>query len=381
MRRREFILAVAGALTWPLPVHAQQPHAVIGFLHQGSRESATLMNAFRKGLRQAGVDPAVISIEQRSADGHYDRLPALAAEVVGLRPAVIAANFLPAALAAKSATQTIPVVFLSGSDPIGSGLVPSINRPDGNVTGIAPMFTMLGSKNLELLHELVPNATMIGALAKPSNPNAVHQLKDLEAAVARLGQELVVFGADNEREIDSSFAAMAERHIGALVVTADGFLISRQDQIVALAAHYALPAIYPLSQYVAAGGLMSYGANLTDGATAIAATVTDPAAFRSGCDFAAWVGLVPRQDSTGGKPRLGPISKQGDRYLRRILVVGAVSMLRRAKLNPERYPWVTRLLARRPFKVVAIALANKMARVAWALLAKGGTYRPRLAAA
>ena len=117
------------------------------------------------------------------------------------------------------------------------------------------------------------------------------------------------------------------------------------------------------------------------GATAIAATVTDPSAFRSGRDFAAWIGLVPRQDSTGGKPRLGPISKQGDRYLRRILVVGAVSMLRRAKLNPERYPWVTRLLARRPFKVVAIALANKMARVAWALLAKGGTYRPRLAAA
>ena len=117
------------------------------------------------------------------------------------------------------------------------------------------------------------------------------------------------------------------------------------------------------------------------GATAIAATVTDPAAFRCGRDFAAWVGLVPRQDSTGGKPRLGPISKQGDRYLRRILVVGAVSMLRRAKLNPEKYPWVTRLLARRPFKVVAIALANKMARVAWALLAKGGTYRPRLAAA
>jgi transposase len=117
------------------------------------------------------------------------------------------------------------------------------------------------------------------------------------------------------------------------------------------------------------------------GATAIAATVTDPAAFRSGRDFAAWVGLVPRQDSTGGKPRLGPISKQGDRYLRRILVVGAVSMLRRAKLNPEKYPWVTRLLARRPFKVVAIALANKMARVAWALLARGGTYRPRLAAA
>ena len=177
---------------------------MIGFLHQGSREPATLTNAFRKGLRQAGVDPAAVTIEQRSAEGHYDRLPALAAELVGLRPAVIAANFLPAALAAKSATQTIPVVFLSGSDPIGSGLVPSINRPDGNVTGIAPMFTLLGSKNLELLHELLPNATVIGALAKPSNPNAAHQLKDLQAAAARLGQELVVFSADNARSTAAS---------------------------------------------------------------------------------------------------------------------------------------------------------------------------------
>jgi putative ABC transport system substrate-binding protein len=264
MRRREFLSVLGGAAAWPLPVHAQKPHAVIGFLPQGSRESATLMNAFRKGLRQAGVDPAAISIEQRSADGQYDRLPALAAELVRLNPAVIAANFLPAALAAKSATQTIPVVFLSGSDPIGSGLVPSINRPDGNVTGIAPMFTLLGSKNLELLHELVPNVTVIGALAKPSNPNAAHQLKDLQTTAAKLGHELVVFGADNEREITSSFAAMVEGDIGALVVTADGFLISRQDQIVALAARHALPTIYPLSQYVVAGGLMSYGANLTD---------------------------------------------------------------------------------------------------------------------
>jgi putative ABC transport system substrate-binding protein len=136
--------------------------------------------------------------------------------------------------------------------------------PGGNVTGIAPMFTLLGSKNLELLHELAPKTTVIGALAKPSNPNAEHQLRDLQAAARALGQELVIFGADNEREIDGSFAMMAERHVGALVVTADGFLISRQDQIVALAARYALPVIYPLSQYVAAGGLMSYGANLTD---------------------------------------------------------------------------------------------------------------------
>jgi putative tryptophan/tyrosine transport system substrate-binding protein len=264
MRRREFIGLLAGAAAWPVAAGGQQRSPVIGFLHQGSREPPTLTNAFRKGLRQAGVDPATVTIEQRSADGHYDRLPALASELVSLRPAVIAANFLPAALAAKSATQTIPIVFLSGSDPIESGLVSSINRPDGNVTGIAPMFTLLGSKNLELLHDLVPKATVIAALAKPSNPNAEHQLSNLQAAARALGEELVVFGADNEQDIDRSFAAMAQRHIGALVVTADGFLISRQDQIVALAAHYGMPVMYPLSQYVSAGGLMSYGANLTD---------------------------------------------------------------------------------------------------------------------
>jgi putative tryptophan/tyrosine transport system substrate-binding protein len=155
-------------------------------------------------------------------------------------------------------------VFLSGSDPIGAGLVSSINRPTGNVTGIAPMFTLLGTKNLELLHELASKTAVIGALANLSNPNAEHQVKDLQAAARILGQELVVFGADNEEEIDSSFATLAQRRIGALVVTADGFLISRRDQIVALAARYAVPTMYPLSQYVAAGGLMSYGANLPE---------------------------------------------------------------------------------------------------------------------
>jgi putative ABC transport system substrate-binding protein len=264
MRRREFITLVGGAAAWPLTGRAQQPAVVIGFLHQGSREPPALINAFRKGLSQAGVAVGAVTIEDRAADGHYDRLPALAAELVSLRPAVIAANFLPAALAAKAATQTIPIVFLSGSDPIGAGLVSSINRPDGNVTGIATMFTLLGSKNLELLREMVPKATLIGALAKPSNPNAAHQVKDLQTAAHALGQELVSFGADDEREIDISFAKMAERHVGALVVTADGFFISRQDQIVALAARYRVPVIYPSSQYAAAGGLMSYGANLTD---------------------------------------------------------------------------------------------------------------------
>jgi putative ABC transport system substrate-binding protein len=223
------------------------------------------MNAFRKGLSEVGIiEDRNVAIEDRAADGHYDRLPALAAELVEHRVAVIAANFLPAAIAAKAATQTIPIVFLSGSDPIGAGLVSSINRPTGNVTGIAPMFTLLSTKNLELLHELVPNFTVIGALANLNNPNAEHQLRDLQAAARILGQELVVLAGSNEREIDSSFATMAQRQIGALVVTADGFLISRQDQIVALAARYAVPTMYPLSQYVAGGGLMSYGANLPD---------------------------------------------------------------------------------------------------------------------
>jgi putative tryptophan/tyrosine transport system substrate-binding protein len=224
-----------------------------------------MMNAFRKGLSVVGmIEGQNVAIEERAADGHYDRLPALVTELVEHRVAVIAANFLPAALAAKAATQTIPIVFLSGSDPIGAGLVSSINRPTGNVTGIAPMFTLLSTKNLELLHELVPNFTVIGALANLNNPNAEHQLRDLQAAARILGQELVVLAGSNEREIDSSFATMAQRQIGALVVTADGFLISRQDQIVALAARYAVPTMYPLSQYVAGGGLMSYGANLPD---------------------------------------------------------------------------------------------------------------------
>ena len=266
MRRREFIRLLGGtAAAWPLAARAQQPLPVIGFLHQGSPEPLLLMSAFRKGLSEVGIiDTQNVTIEDRAADGHYERLPALAAGLVEHRVAVIAANYLPAALAAKAATQTIPIVFLSGSDPIGAGLVSSINRPTGNVTGIAPMFTLLGTKNLELLHELVPKATVIGALANLGNPNAEHQVKDLEAAARILGLEPVILTGSNEREIDSSFATMAERRIGALVVTADGFLISRRDQIIALAARYAVPAMYPLSQYVAAGGLMSYGANLRD---------------------------------------------------------------------------------------------------------------------
>jgi putative ABC transport system substrate-binding protein len=265
LKRREFIgLLGAAIVSMPRAGRAQQRVPRIGFLHQGFAEPLLNIDAFKKGLSEAGIDSQAVRIEDRAANGRYDRLPALAAELVADEVEVIAANFLPAALAAKAATQTIPVVFLSGSDPIKSGLVSSINRPVGNVTGIAPMFTLLETKNLELLHELVPAASVIGALANSTNPNTEHQLEDLRAAARVLGLDVVVLPGRDEREIDASFAGLSERKIGALVVTADGFLISRQDQIVALAARHAIPAMYPLSQYVVAGGLMSYGANLRD---------------------------------------------------------------------------------------------------------------------
>ena len=264
INRRDVVL-IGGAVTvWPL-LASGQPLPVIGFLHQGFREPPSLMNAFRKGLSEVGlIEGQSVMIEDRAADGHYDQLPVLASALVERRVAVIAANFLPAALAAKAATQTIPIVFLSGSDPIQSGLVSSISRPTGNVTGIAARFTLLGTKNLELVHELVPNVTVFGGLTNLTNPNAEHQVKDLQAAARVLGQEIVVLAGSNDREIDDSFATLAQRRIGALIVAADGFLISRLERIVALAARYAVPTMYPLSQYVAGGGLMSYGANLTE---------------------------------------------------------------------------------------------------------------------
>jgi putative tryptophan/tyrosine transport system substrate-binding protein len=265
MERREFVIALGGTAAWVIAAQAQQPSPTIGFLHQGSLPSLSLRAAFRKGLVEAGINEGLaITIEDRSADGQYNRLPALAADLVSRQVTVVAADFLPAALAAKAATQTIPIVFLSGSDPIGSGLVSSINRPTSNVTGLAFMFTRLGAKNLELLRELVPNASSIAALANPINPNAEPQLKDLRAAAQTLGLQLVTVGASNDAEIDSVFPTLPQRQIGALVVTADGYLISRQDQLVALASRYAVPTIYPLRQYAEAGGLRSYGATLPD---------------------------------------------------------------------------------------------------------------------
>lgn len=263
MKRREFLTVFGGIAAWPLAANAQQPRPVIGFLHQGALPLQPLIAAFRKGLVEAGVgDGLSIAVEDRPADGNYDRLPALAADLVDRQVTVIAADFLPAALAAKAATQTIPVIFLIGSDPIGSGLVSSVNRPTGNVTGVAFMFTRLGAKNLELLRALVPDATSIAALVNPINPNSEPQLRDLRAAASALGLTVVPVRASTDQEIDDVFPTLRERQMRALLITADGFLISRQDRLVTLAARHAIPTMYPLRQYADAGGLMSYGANL-----------------------------------------------------------------------------------------------------------------------
>ncbi len=264
MRRRKFIAGSASAALWPLTTFAEQPRPRIGFLHQGGLPTQPLISAFRTGLKEGGASPD-IEIEHRPADGDYNRLPALAADLVGRQVSVIAADLLPAGLAAKAATKTIPIVFLTGSDPIAAGLVSSIARPEANVTGIAFLYTRLGQKNLELLRELAPKHEVIGVLANPSNPNAGPQLKDLEAASQALKQELAIFDAKDTDGIDSAFAGLQSRKVDALLVTADGFLISRQSQIVGLAARYAVPTMYPLSEYVIAGGLMSYGASLRDG--------------------------------------------------------------------------------------------------------------------
>jgi putative ABC transport system substrate-binding protein len=264
VNRRAFVAGLGALLATPLGAEGQSPmKSVIGFLHQGSPDPAPLASAFSRGMSEAGVaEGRDVTIEHRYADGHYDRLPALAADLIRHRPVVITAAFLPAALAAKAATTTIPVVFVTGSDPIAAGLVSSLNRRTGNVTGVAFMFTLLEGKSLQLLHEFLPQATMVAALANPNNPNAPPQVRDLQSGAQTLGVHLIVFNAGSEREIDNAFATLAQRRVAALVVTADGFFISQAERLVALAARYAIPTMYPLRQYVDGGGLISYGANL-----------------------------------------------------------------------------------------------------------------------
>jgi putative ABC transport system substrate-binding protein len=267
MYRREFITLIGGTVAFcPLAARAQQKAVpVIGVLHEGLPAPSQLTDAFRQGLIEAGINEGrSVTIENRWAEGQYDRLPALAADLIAHRVAVIAAAYLVAARAAKAATQTLPIVFVTGSDPVAAGLVSSLNRPASNVTGVAFMFTRLGPKNLEILHELVPSAVVIGVLVNPNNPNAEPQLRDLQASARMLGLQIITLAAGSDREIDSVFATLGERKIEAMLVTADGFFFGLQDQLVPLAARHAVPTVFPLSDYVAAGGLISYGANLSE---------------------------------------------------------------------------------------------------------------------
>jgi putative tryptophan/tyrosine transport system substrate-binding protein len=268
MRRREFITLVGGATAWPLMAGAEPAPPIIGFL--GAPSSASYVKnvaALHQGLKEAGyVEGTNVTIEYRWADGQYDRLPALASELVERRVAVIVTiGGAPSVVAAKNATSTIPIVFTMTADPVQLGLVASLNRPGGNITGIAILGVALEAKRLEILHELVPAAKIIGVLVNPKNPQVQIQTNELAAASRTAGQEIIQLKASNNLEIDAAFEALADRGVGAVIIGQDTFFTSQPAQFAALARRYAIPAITPWREHVTAGILMSYGASITEG--------------------------------------------------------------------------------------------------------------------
>jgi putative ABC transport system substrate-binding protein len=268
MRRREFItLLSSAAAAWPLTARAQQPAMpVVGFLNTLSPNNmaTNVMDEFRQGLKEAGfVDGQNVRIEYRWAEGQYDRLPALAADLVRGHVAVIAATGgEPAPQVVKAATQTIPVVFMANGDPVAAGLVASLNRPGGNLTGVTIFGTMAAGKRLELLRQLMPKAGTIAYLTNPNNPN--REIDNVQTAAHSLGQQILVLNANSDGELDTAFATIARQQIAALLVSSDSLFFNRRDQLVALAARQAIPAIYYLRAFSQAGGLSSYGNSLTD---------------------------------------------------------------------------------------------------------------------
>jgi putative ABC transport system substrate-binding protein len=269
MKRRELITLLGGAVAaWPLAARAQQPAMpVVGYLNtRAAGEDGHLMAAFHQGLKEAGyVEGRNVRIEYRWAEGRNDRLPALAADLVRREVAVIAAGGTPSAQAAKAATATIPVVFVTGADPVEVGLVASLNRPGGNLTGVTTLTSLVAPKKLELLHELIPTATVIALLINPTNPIlAETNTRDLQAAARTLGLQIHVLQASSEREFDTAFATLVQLRAGALVIGTDAFFNSRSKQLAALAARHAVPAIAQFRAFAAAGGLMSYGTTNTD---------------------------------------------------------------------------------------------------------------------
>ena len=266
--RREFITLLGGAAAaWPLAVRAQQTAIpVIGFLNSATlKGEAERLAAFRQGLKESGfVEGQNVVIEYRSAEGQFDRLPELAADLVRRQVNVLVANTTASALAAKPATSTLPIVFVTGGDPVELGLVGSLNRPGGNATGVSFLVNKLMAKRLELLSELVPGTAAFGMLVDPNNPNAEADTKDAQEAAAALGRKLVVAKAGAESEIDAAVAALVQQRVSALLVGAHVLFFSRRDLLVALAARHAVAASYATREFVAAGGLMSYGPNQTD---------------------------------------------------------------------------------------------------------------------
>jgi putative ABC transport system substrate-binding protein len=268
MKRRKFMSLLGAAAAWPLAARAQQgAMPVLGFLSSRSaNDSARVVAAFRQGLAETGfVEGRNVAIEFRWAQGQFDRLPGLATELVRLPVAVLAAvagNQAPRA--AKAATSTIPIVFAIGEDPVKEGLVPSLNRPGGNVTGATFFTALLGAKRLGLLRELVPQAEVIALLVNQNTSQGQGQAKDVQEAAGNLGQRLIVLNGGTEEDIDAAFASLTKQRVGALLVGADPFFDPRRDRLIALAAQHAVPAIYQFRDYALAGGLMSYGASITD---------------------------------------------------------------------------------------------------------------------
>jgi putative tryptophan/tyrosine transport system substrate-binding protein len=292
MRRRRFITLLGGAAAWPLAARAQQPAMpLVGFLtNRSPGESAHLVAAFRQGLSETGhIEGKNIQTAFRWGEGQFARLPALATDLIERKPAVIVAVG-PGALAVKATTSTIPVVFIFGGDPVDASLVTSLNRPSENVTGVSWFSTALGAKRLGLLHELVPNAALFALLVNPHDSGAARQSADVQAGVRTLGRQLHILNASSETDINAAFATLVQLRANALIVAGDPFFTSRREQLVALAARHAIPTIYPAREYIAEGGLLSYGNS-------------NPDAYRRG-------GVYAGRILNGAKPSELPIERQ-----------------------------------------------------------------------
>jgi putative tryptophan/tyrosine transport system substrate-binding protein len=266
MNRRDFITLLGGAAAWPVAARAQQPAMpVIGYLGSPFADDEYFTVPFLQGLKETGyVEGQNVAVEYRWAENQYDRLPALAADLVHRRVAVLVAAGTPAALAAKPATTTIPIVFSAGGDPVALGFVASLNRPGANVTGIANLATELTPKQLQLLHELLPNAALFGVLADPGFPGIQSNIAGLQAAARTLGLQLIVVNARTDSDLEPAFTIFSQQRVGAVLVGTSNFYSRHTEQLAALAARHALPASYPLREFALAGGLMSYGTSLSD---------------------------------------------------------------------------------------------------------------------